>query len=147
MGGQYRWFTVEVLATSPLPEDELTIAADVRKAVSVEITLGNPLNERVDFEVVYNGEGLIGDAHFWLEPEESGVYELIYSPLVAGNYTGSITFTNPQLGEFWYKLKLEARQATPTTLDHMSCAVGTVCSQVFKIENPIDSQLVLTSEI
>merc|ERR1712151_1270713 len=86
---EYRWFTVEVQATSPLPEAELEIAADVRKAVSVEITLGNPLDERVDFEVVYNGEGLIGDTHFWLEPEETGVYELIYSPLVAGNYAGS----------------------------------------------------------
>jgi len=144
---QYRWFTVEVQATSPVPEDELTIAADVRKAVSVEITLGNPLNERVEFEVVYNGEGLIGDSHFWLEPEENGVYELIYSPLVAGNYSGSITFTNEQLGEFWYKLVLEARQAVPVPLEHMSCAVGTICSQEFKIENPVDSQLVLISEV
>ena len=145
--GEYRWFTVEVQATSPEPEEELVITADVRKAVSVELTLGNPLDERVDFEAVYNGEGLIGDSHFRLEPEETGVYELIYSPLVAGNYAGSITFTNPLLGEFWYKLKLEARQATPTKLEHMSCAVGTVCSQSFKIENPVDSQLVLISEV
>lgn len=144
--GQFFWFTVDVHASSPEPEDELEIAAETRKAVSVEISLGNPLQEAVTFEVSLRGEGLIGDQSFTLAAGDGdATYELIYSPLVAGNFSGSITFTNDQLGEFWYKLVLKATQAPPTQLPPMSCAVGSSCTQEITLDNPTDSSLNLVS--
>lgn len=78
--------------------------AFIRQATSAEITLSNPLKEPITFEVFYNGEGLIGDSAFSLEPESSGTYNLIFSPLAAGAAQGTIGFLNEKVGEYWYDL-------------------------------------------
>ena len=45
------------------------------------------------------------------------MYELLYSPLVAGVSYGSVAFLNPVAGEFWYELKLVAEAAVHGTSD------------------------------
>ena len=146
LSGQYFWFTVDIHASSPQPEDDLEVVSETQKAVSVEISLGNPLNEAVTFDVALRGDGLIGDTTFTLAAGDvNATYELIYSPLVAGVFSGSITFTNDQLGEFWYKLALVAKQAPPTKLPAMACGVGTSCAQQIRLDNPTDSSMTLVS--
>lgn len=55
------WWTVEVRTDSPKPEASIDLKAFIRKATTAEISLNNPLNEPITFEVFYSGEGLIGD--------------------------------------------------------------------------------------
>ena len=45
--------------------------------------------------------------------DTEAMYELLFSPLVAGVSYGSIAFLNPVAGEFWYELNLDARAALP----------------------------------
>eukprot|EP00941_MAST-03F_sp_MAST-3F-sp1_P000816 g816.t1 len=143
----FQWYTVEIRASPPDPEATVDISAVVRKAVAVEISLGNPTKEPVTFDVILRGEGLIGDSSFYLPPEsEDQLYELIYSPLVAGKQHGSITFIDMELGEFWYKLELDAKAAAPIYLETMSCAVGKSIDKVIKLENPTGAQLTLKSK-
>merc|ERR1719230_1660525 len=100
---------MEVEVDSPLQEQTIDLSATVRKVVSVEIALVNPLPEPITFEVVLTGDGLLGDRTFTLEGSETnGVYELFYSPLVSKVHEGSIAFLNDRVGEFWYKLNLVA---------------------------------------
>ena len=103
---RFIWYTVEVRTESPKPEKTLELKSFVRKAVGVDISLENPLDEPVVFEVFYNGEGLLGDTSFGVDPKKTGVYELIFSPLKTGHYTGTIGFLNEKVGEFWYDLVL-----------------------------------------
>jgi len=79
--GRYLWWTVEVNTSKSRPEKIVTMAAFVRKAATAEIVLSNPLNEPINFDVFYSGEGLIGESTFYLEPHQDAVYNLIYSPL------------------------------------------------------------------
>ena len=58
---RFIWWTVEVRTDSPKPEDTINLRAFIRKATSAEISLSNPLNEPITFEVFYQGDGLIGD--------------------------------------------------------------------------------------
>jgi hypothetical protein len=104
--GRFIWYTVEVRTESPKPEKTLELKSFVRKAVGVEISLENPLDEPITFEVFYNGEGLLGETSFLVDPNKTGIYELIFSPLKTGNYTGTIGFLNEKVGEFWYDLVL-----------------------------------------
>jgi hypothetical protein len=53
---------------------------------------------------------LIGDSAFSLEPKSIGTYNLIFSPLSSGSYTGTIGFLNEKVGEFWYDLNLNAEE-------------------------------------
>jgi len=135
-GKPYIWYTLEIRAGGPDPEDRLRISAFVRKAVAVEISLVNPLAEVVEFEVSLQGHGLIGEPVFELAPRATAFYELVYSPLLAGEQVGSITFVNDKIGEMWYELSLEAFEAPPVELDPFECPVGDTVRKTICLENP-----------
>lgn len=45
----------------PAFENSISMEARVRQAVAAEIRLRNPLKEKVYFDVILNGEGIIGE--------------------------------------------------------------------------------------
>ncbi|CAE7861043.1 CFAP47, partial [Symbiodinium sp. KB8] len=92
--GHYQYYTIELEAAAPEPEGTLDIEAFVRQGMSVNISLANPLEEPVTFEVSTSGEGLICDEFFHLEPRESGTFEVVFAPLKVGRQRGSITFVD-----------------------------------------------------
>lgn len=98
--------------------------------------MSNPLNEPITFEVFYSGEGLFGDSSVSIEPKSVGVYNLIFSPLQAGEFTGTIGFLNEKVGEYWYDLYLYADENPPVTLDLLECELGKVASHFVQLENP-----------
>ncbi|KAL3657767.1 hypothetical protein V7S43_017339 [Phytophthora oleae] len=142
---EYLWYTVEASVSPPEPETTLEMKAPVRGAVGVEIGLNNPLDSETTFAVELRGRGLLGPTTFTLEARQSGVYELVYSPLlVTGNgEEGAILFSSDAVGQFWYRLTLIAEPATAQNLDDMSCAVGDVCTQPLWLQNPSDQELQL----
>ena len=133
---RFIWYTVEVWTESPKPEKTLELKSFVRKAVGVEISLENPLKEPITFEVFYNGEGLLGDTSFVVEPKRTGVYELIFSPLKTGKFAGTIGFLNEKVGEFWYDLSLVCDENPIINLELIECELGKVGKQVITLENP-----------
>ena len=49
---------------SPKPEDIIPLKTYIRQATSAEISLFNPKNESIVFEVFYSGDGLLGEGAF-----------------------------------------------------------------------------------
>jgi len=145
--GEFLWYTCEIQASSPEPEQTLEIASAVRRAVSVEISLANPLDEHVTFDVDLTGAGLLGDLNFSLGPQETATYELLFSPLVPGEQTGSVSFSNDKLGEFWYRLALTADPAPPNELESMSAPVGRSVAQTIVLENPTGEEVILVAKV
>ena len=142
--GSYQWYTVEVDASPASPEQTLDLTAAVRRAVSVEIALENPLkDEAVDFDIALQGEGLLGDATFSLGPGETATYELLFAPLLPGREVGSIVFANPRLGEVWYELNLVSKPPERLRLQQMRAAVGTRTRQGIYLENPSNEEITL----
>ncbi|KAK1930268.1 Cilia- and flagella-associated protein 47 [Phytophthora citrophthora] len=142
---EYLWYTVEASVSPPEPETTLEMKAPVRGAVGIEIGLNNPLDTETVFNVELRGRGLLGPTTFTLEARQSGVYELVYSPLLlTGNgEEGAILFSSDAVGQFWYQLTLIAEPAPAHDLDDMSCAVGDVCTQPLWLQNPSDQELQL----
>lgn len=144
------WYTIEIEVTSPAAERTIEAEAEVRKAVAIEISLDNPTDKDLNFDVVIEGDGLLGDETFTLRAnssKSSSAYELIYSPLRAGNFTGSITFMNDIVGEFWYKVALVAHPAVAVKIDTIECMVGLSKSTTVPVENPLDIPVVLTPSV
>lgn len=141
---KYMWYTVEVNSTRPPPEQALSISSTVRQAVQVDIHVENPLDEPVDFEVIHDGSGLLGDPLLMLAPQEVRVYQLIYSPLQAGAATGAVSFLNDKVGEFWYELNLDARAASPGVAEGIQCEVGRQSTFTVPVENPTSNEITLT---
>jgi hypothetical protein len=50
---KFQWFTVEVRTDSPKPEATIDLRAFIRKATSAQVSLNNPLNEPITFEVFF----------------------------------------------------------------------------------------------
>ena len=135
------WWTVEVRTDSPKPEATIDLKAVIRKATTAEISLNNPLNEPITFEVFYSGDGLLGDATLSLEPKSIGTYSLIYSPLKPGQTEGTIGFLNERVGEFWYDLKLAADENPVQNLDTLACELGKLATHTVNLENPTGQEM------
>ena len=65
----------------PRSEKIIDLQTQVRKACAFEIQLHNPLNEVVVYDIQMEGEGLIGDLQFVVQPKSSATYEMLFSPL------------------------------------------------------------------
>ena len=140
---QYVWFVVQVTVLRPPPEDTIVISSEVRKGAVAEITMTNPSDKPVDFIVRRRGEGLIGDDLLSLEPHQSAaVYPLAFVPTKAGDTEGIISFNNDDIGEFWYKLSLNAKEAAPTPLA-FQCEIGKSTSTEVSFDNPTDLECIL----
>lgn len=158
--GAIVWYTIDVIVESPQAESSIHVEAEVRKAVAVEITLDNPTNEELVFAVEIDGPGLLGETTFRLPPSvgsadydsltpieqaasKRNVYELVFSPLVAGSSSGRISFTSSRMGEIWYNLTLEATLAMPTVLDQIECMIGMTGAVSVPLDNPLSEEITL----
>lgn len=61
----------------------------------------------------HQGEGLLGNPTFALDPLASSTYTLFYSPLRVQSHSGSVTFSADAVGQFWYRLDLRADPCPP----------------------------------
>lgn len=50
---RFLWWTVEVRTDSPKPSQTIDLRTFIRKAASAELSLNNPLNDPITFEVFY----------------------------------------------------------------------------------------------
>jgi hypothetical protein len=85
---RYIWYTICANVERPNYTQHLEIKCVIRKAVAFEIQLSNPLKETINYETYLEGEGLIGDQYFQLEPLKSGNYEVLFSPSRVGTFKG-----------------------------------------------------------
>ena len=142
--GSFIWWTVEVIVESPLADQSIAMQTVARKSCQAGITLVNPLDEAISFDVVTEGDSVSGPQRFSLAPLGEGTYDLLYAPLIAKAHRGSIAFLNDRVGEFWYELNLEATPAEPFVLEPFACAVGASTSTKVTIENPLPLEIELT---
>jgi hypothetical protein len=98
----------------------------VRKAINYEIELSNPTKESVVFRVILEGEGIMGETSFHLDPKSSGKYHLIFSPLYVFKETGTVTFINETLGETWFELTLSSEENPPHKLPVIRAELGKI---------------------
>ena len=139
--GHYKWWTVEVHTESPKAEKIIDLVTTIRKAIAFEIAIANPLDERVVFEVILNGEGLLGETAFTILPKQTATYELVYSPLKPSKKIGSIAFIHEKLGEVWYDLNLEASEPVPVRLPTLKAELGKVEYHSVELENPSNKEV------
>eukprot|EP00759_Apiculatamorpha_spiralis_P010205 PhF_6_TR17060/c1_g1_i1/m.26073 len=136
---QYSWYVLQVNVLRPPPEATIDIEATVRKAVAAEITISNPAKHTIDFAVRRRGDGLLGEDVVSLAPAQSYVYQLVFAPIKAGVSEGTISFYNDDVGEYWYKLVLTAKEAEPEQLA-FTCELGKSKTAEVFIENPTDQE-------
>eukprot|EP00825_Cyclidium_porcatum_P017017 TRINITY_DN1987_c0_g1_i2.p1 TRINITY_DN1987_c0_g1~~TRINITY_DN1987_c0_g1_i2.p1 ORF type:complete len:400 (-),score=64.28 TRINITY_DN1987_c0_g1_i2:21-1220(-) len=134
----YIWYTILLNTKMPKADKTLEINSIIRQAAVVDIELKNPLSHPITYDVLINGEGLIGQQQCLIDSNSVYKYELIYSPLYIGKQKGSVAFINEQLGELWYDLTLTSEEQTPIRLPVLKTELGKVDVHKIKLENPFD---------
>jgi hypothetical protein len=76
--GRMQWYTCTLQVGSPDSEGTITLESRLRQAVSAEISLTNPLDEELEFSVILEGEGLMGESTMVMGPHQTGEYILYY---------------------------------------------------------------------
>ena len=140
--GFYVWFTIELRVSSPEEAGTLQVSAQARTAVRIQLSLNNPIESDLIFQVQHNGQGLHGPEELLLPAQGKVKYEMTYSPLVVGSYEGSVTFINDLVGELWYKLLLTALAPEPKVMPEFRCELGKYESKNLVITNPANDYLV-----
>lgn len=136
--GRYLWYTVFLNTESPKSSQTLEISAMIRQATIFSVTLSNPLDAPVQYEVMINGDGLVGDNALNVAAKESGKYDLVFAPLKVGKWKGSVAFVSQQLGEVWYELILQSDDQPHQRMNLMKASLGKVEEQIVTLDNPSD---------
>ena len=147
VSGRFLWYAVELTATRPKPEQTLSVQATVRRAAKIVIPVGpNTTDSPLEFFVNLVGSGLLGARSHTLPPHSVAPYELVFAPLEEGEESGSISFSHPLAGEYWYKLDLSATKPEPVVVPKMECPLGQRRFAKFSIENPLNEELQLQAQ-
>lgn len=59
--GTYIWWTVLLSIDSPPSQKVVDLITSIRKPLAFDIDIANPTNGPIVFEVIFEGEGLLGD--------------------------------------------------------------------------------------
>lgn len=140
--GLFVWYVVEITVNKPEPEEVLEVSAVTRETAEVSITVSNPTDKNVKFEVELNADDLFGQPSFEIGPKSTYIYNVVFSPLKEGVRQETVTFNSEDAGEFCYLLKLNALPPDVSTLIPLSAAVGETDKTSIYIENPLNKQII-----
>ncbi|OHT13796.1 hypothetical protein TRFO_16023 [Tritrichomonas foetus] len=140
------WYILELDIEPPLPEEVIQVSTVSRQSVTIKIPVHNPSNELVTFDVLFTEEDLFGDKEIQIEPNQTYIYNLIYSPLKSMERISFISFINDIYGEFIYELKLTAEQPGINILAPLSTPIGKFATTSILVENPLDKKVMFKVE-
>ena len=92
--GHYIWYYLTLNVTEAPPIATIDVSAAVRKAVAVQLDIGNPLNEPASFSVAYGSNMLVGPRHVALAPLQTMQFELFFAPLLPGDSQAELVFSS-----------------------------------------------------
>lgn len=82
------WYSVEIRASPPPPEEVLDVCCPALSAVGVEITVSNPTHEKVLMNVLLAGDGVYGNPVVVLDPKQQTIYRAKFAPTIVGKQEG-----------------------------------------------------------
>ena len=141
------WYILEVNVESPNPEEIIRVSTRSRQSITVKIPVNNPSNDHdVEFEVIYHENDFFGDKVVSVKPNETFIYELVFSPLNPMKRTSYISFINDTKGEFVYELDITVDPPALSIVAPFSTPIGKFSTTNIIIENPLDKAVVFKVE-
>lgn len=144
---KYLWYTILVNTDRPKSEKVVELTTFIRKGVSFNIEIANPLPEMVVYEAIIDGDFLTGPTNFQIGPKQTLSYELLFIPLRVFKGKGSIAFIQEKLGEIWYELNLNSEECPPIRSPTLKAELGKVEEWEVVLENPSNSECMVFSKI
>ncbi len=83
------WYSMRVTSLPAPPKETIKAECPAHDRVTCKVLIENPLNEKVEFEVIVEGKDLIsGDDWLMVHPKAFGIYEVDFAPKSIGQHTG-----------------------------------------------------------
>ncbi|KAL4497051.1 hypothetical protein ABPG72_002207 [Tetrahymena utriculariae] len=107
-------YELKGIGEEPLAVDHLVINCQARQTTKQELVIKNPNTDKsVTYEVETDLVGASGPSQLTIGPNKKAVYQLLITPLLSGQYTGSITFTDTSTGEYTWWTALLNTESPP----------------------------------
>ncbi|KAJ3348205.1 Cilia- and flagella-associated protein 47 [Entophlyctis luteolus] len=139
----YVWFVLRIKVQPAPCVETIHMTTVVRSGTVAEIKIVNPTDSKMEYQTKITGDGLHGAARIVVDSNADEVYTLTHAPLIAKKSRGSIVFSNPQIGEFWYDIALDAIDAPPVEVQKMTAPLGKCSSQTIFVQNPINCEVII----
>ena len=110
--------------------DTIALTTSVRKAISHNIKIQNPLSNQVNFNSECKINGISVPSSFTVAPNGEGSCTFEYLPLKAGSISGRLIFTSSDLGTYQYDLNLNALPPAPEQTVHFNASLGSTQESV-----------------
>ncbi|CAF0834043.1 unnamed protein product [Brachionus calyciflorus] len=141
------WYTIDIKVQPPPYQALVELETNAQETATLCIPLSNPVDKKMEFRVLKNGQFLDGDDKIEILPKQNYEYQLKFTPNQVGKFRGSLIFLNDETGEFWYDLKLVSTDPLPIPIDTVEAEVGRYTIQTLKLKNPLNEKLIFRTLI
>jgi len=121
---EYQFYFVQIKATAPGIISVIELSTPVRQSSSGMITISNPLQTPINFQLNCNVQEVSFPPQRTVPPQSEQQITFEYLPLKAGEVTARLSLQSPELGLYLYDLHLTATPANPERPVHFVANLG-----------------------
>lgn len=129
------------IGEDPLAEDHLLINCQVREEATLNIDVRNYAEKMMAYKVYYEMPYAHGESTFKVRPTSTDKYKLKINPILGGEYTGYINFTDENGHYCWYTLCVKAESSQCEKSIDLNCYVRRSVAYDIELTNPLDEEV------
>lgn len=141
------WYTIKITSKSVYSVNDITILSLVRKTSFVELSINNPTNSDVIFNIDYEGDYLTGEKEMFIKKKQEANYKLFFSPAKLGTFFGKLHIYNDTVGEYLYRINMVSESWTPIKIPIIKSELGKYTDYTVLLENPIEENVEIKTNI
>ena len=134
-------YALKGIGEEPLAENHLMVNCDVREEKTILIDVRNYEEKMMNYKVYFELPYATGESSFKVRPLSTDKYKLKVCPILGGEYTGYINFTDENGYYCWYTLCIKSESSKAEKSIEMSCYVRKTCHHEIELNNPIDKDV------
>ncbi|KAL5112998.1 hypothetical protein TcWFU_009781 [Taenia crassiceps] len=133
--GEYQFAEYQLRVIRPIPEGLIKLKAPLRKAVTYQLPLENPLRRDTVVTLHSTLPELTCPPEYKLTSQSKSLINLDFKPWRIGKFIGSLEVSSSELGFSVYDLNLEALEPLPERLVRFRTSLGQCDTSTVKIVN------------
>lgn len=127
----------------PVAEDHIVITCKAKQPTAKEIEIKNPYTDReVTYKVDTDLINATGPSQLVIKPGKKAKYVLTLTPVLSGQYTGSITFTESDEKYLWYTVLLNTESPKADKCIDLATTIRSAVTFTLSLSNPLTTAVI-----
>ncbi|CAD8117028.1 unnamed protein product [Paramecium sonneborni] len=125
------------IGEEPVAEEHIILNCQARKQMKREIEIKNNSDKMITYKVETDLIYATGPSTITVQAGKKAIYQLIVQPVLSGQYTGSITFTEENGRYLWYTVFMNTESPKSVQTLELSCLIRQATVIQLTLANPL----------